>query len=60
MTSDIQIQKILKFSTVKSIIMYMKAKSSSQTTQILNLKYMFIDFTSHLEIVKDVTKENLR
>ena len=34
------------FGTAKSINIYFKAKYSPQTTQILTIKYLFIDFAA--------------
>ena len=50
--SDTQIQIIIIFSTEKSMNTYLKVKNSSNTTQILKLKYIFIEFTAPTWIQK--------
>ena len=50
--SDIQIQIIIKFGTAKLINMYFKAKDIPFPTQILNLKYIFINYAAPNQMLK--------
>ena len=51
MVSDIQIKINIKFGSVNQYI-YLKTKNFPDTTQILNLKHIFIDFTACHTITK--------
>ena len=50
--SDVQIQRIRKLGATNSINTYSKTKTSPHTTQIINLKYISIDFVALNQTLK--------